>query len=51
MLIGLFFNKSGFWRSQEIQDLWLANALVEAGAGQDICSYIPSNLRNAIPCS
>ena len=38
VLLGLFSNKSGFWRSQEIQYHSLVRVLVEAEAGQDIGS-------------
>ena len=44
----LFSNKSGFWKSHETQDLWLAHALVEARVNGDIDSCMSLKLGNTI---
>ena len=44
VLLGLFSNKLGFGRSQDMKYTLLASALVEAEAGQDTGSCIPCHL-------
>ena len=43
MLLGLFANKLGFWRSREIEDL--LDKCLEVGANQDTGSCMPPTLK------